>query len=70
MKTQNMKLNMFIFFLSICQANTLANTLQEIIHEEAEFAKVCISEDQSVLVLSTVSGVQRSFKFLWKSFYE
>ena len=60
MKTQNMKLNMFLFFLSICQINTLANTFQEIIHEDAEFVKVCTSEDQSVLVLSTILGVQRS----------
>ena len=57
---QNMKLYMLLCILLICQINTLANTFQEIVHEDSELAKVCTLEDQSVLVLSTILGVQRS----------
>ena len=60
MKAQNMKLYMLLCLLLICQINTQANTFQEIVHEDSELAKVCTLEDQSVLVLSTILGVQRS----------
>ena len=60
MNAKNMRLYIFLSFVLIYQINSFANTFQDIIHIDSELAKVCKLNDKSVLVLSSVRGVQQT----------
>ena len=62
MKTKNQKKIIISILLSLClifHINSLSYTTQDIIQENAEFAKVCTLEDGNVLALSSVINSQQ-----------
>ena len=58
MKTQIK--NLFLILLLVSQIDTLAYTSQFIIHIDSGLAKVCVLPDKSVLVLSSIRGLQKT----------
>ena len=60
MKAQNMKLYLFLSLLLIYHINSLSYTTHDIVHQDSELPKVCTLDDQNVLVLSSVRGVQQT----------
>jgi len=60
MKAQTLMTFIFLLISFISYINTDANTYQDIIHIDSEFAKVCTLEDKSLLILSSVRGVQKT----------
>ena len=60
MKHQNIRLTLLLSLLLIYQINSLSNLYHEIIHVDSEFAKVCTLDDENVLVLSSIRGLQKT----------
>ena len=60
MKAQKMKTFIFLLLALIYHIKTDANTAQVIVHDDSEYPKVYALEDQSVLVITSDRGVQKS----------
>ena len=55
-----MKSYLFLSLLLIYHINSLSYTTHDIVHQDSELPKVCTLDDQNVLVLSSVRGVQQT----------